>query len=127
PVFLKTSGKKDCKGVHHCREVPPDVEPDSAESECADRLKPGNLSFKEAVRFAIENNLLGIICEASLLINVPHLIVNIKSSGLLLASYGSENISTHNQQHQRKYGVDATEVDGVLHYNPIDQPLDFAI
>ena len=65
--------------------------------------------------------------EASLLTHVPHLITNTKSSGLLLASYGPENHNQESLSIQRQYGVDATDIDGVLYYNSLENHSNFAI
>ncbi|KAI9002418.1 hypothetical protein BC832DRAFT_561550 [Gaertneriomyces semiglobifer] len=45
-------------------------------------------SIKGAVKFAKGNNLLGVLCEATALSNLPPLIKTIKDSGLILATYG---------------------------------------
>ncbi|KAI8363658.1 hypothetical protein B0O80DRAFT_434224 [Mortierella sp. GBAus27b] len=67
-------------------------------------------SIKEAIKFARGNNLLGIICEATPLIQVPTLITHIKESGLILASFGASNRNPELVQIQRKHGVDALMV-----------------
>ncbi|KAF8985922.1 phosphate system positive regulatory protein pho81 [Entomortierella lignicola] len=64
-------------------------------------------SIKEAIRFARSNNLLGVICEATPLIQVPSLITNIKESGLVLTSFGASNEDPALVQIQRNHGVDA--------------------
>ncbi|KAF8977570.1 phosphate system positive regulatory protein pho81, partial [Entomortierella lignicola] len=64
-------------------------------------------SIKEAVKFARSNNLLGVICEATPLIQVPSLITHIKESGLILSSFGPGNKDPAQVQIQRSHGVDA--------------------
>ncbi|KAJ1910849.1 phosphate system positive regulatory protein pho81, partial [Mycoemilia scoparia] len=125
PVFLKTSGRKS----ESYKQGPSAVSGTSSlralqMMACCDQT---DLSLKEAIRFAIENNLLGIMCEASLLVNVPHLIANIKSSGLVLASYGAENSKRESVDKQRHYGVDIIEASDVLYYDTPEKLLDFAI
>ncbi|KAF9175139.1 phosphate system positive regulatory protein pho81 [Mortierella sp. AD010] len=64
-------------------------------------------SIKEAVKFARSNNLLGVICEATPLIQVPSLITHIKESGLILSSFGPGNKDPAQVQIQKSNGVDA--------------------
>ncbi|KAF9917759.1 phosphate system positive regulatory protein pho81 [Linnemannia zychae] len=64
-------------------------------------------SIKEAVKFARSNNLLGVICEATPLIQVPSLITHIKESGLILSSFGVGNKDPAKVQIQKNHGVDA--------------------
>ncbi|KAG0044842.1 phosphate system positive regulatory protein pho81, partial [Gryganskiella cystojenkinii] len=64
-------------------------------------------SIKEAIKFARSNNMLGVICEATPLIQVPGLITNIKESGLILTSFGASNRDAGLVQLQKKHGVDA--------------------
>ncbi|KAG0240812.1 phosphate system positive regulatory protein pho81 [Actinomortierella wolfii] len=64
-------------------------------------------SIKEAVKFARSNNLLGVICEATPLIQVPGLITHIKESGLILTSFGVGNKDPALVQLQKSHGVDA--------------------
>ncbi|KAI1313852.1 phosphate system positive regulatory protein pho81 [Mortierella claussenii] len=64
-------------------------------------------SIKEAVKFARSNNLLGVICEATPLIQVPSLITHIKESGLILSSFGAGNKDPAQVQIQKNHGVDA--------------------
>ncbi|KAJ1961353.1 phosphate system positive regulatory protein pho81, partial [Dipsacomyces acuminosporus] len=75
-----------------------------------------HLSLKEAVRFATANNLLGVMCNASLLTRVPSLISNIKNNGLFLISFGSFNRDEQTCITQKAYGVDAIMVGGVINY-----------
>ncbi|KAF9949571.1 phosphate system positive regulatory protein pho81 [Mortierella alpina] len=67
-------------------------------------------SIKEAIKFARSNNLLGVICEATPLIQVPSLIANIKESGLVLTSFGASNRDPALVQIQKNHGVDALMV-----------------
>ncbi|KAF9910259.1 phosphate system positive regulatory protein pho81 [Linnemannia zychae] len=64
-------------------------------------------SIKEAIKFARTNNLLGIICEATPLIQVPSLITHIKESGFILTSFGRLNKDPALVQVQKAHGVDA--------------------
>ncbi|KAG0253710.1 phosphate system positive regulatory protein pho81 [Mortierella polycephala] len=64
-------------------------------------------SIKEAIKFARSNNLLGVICEATPLIQVPSLITHIKESGLILTSFGISNKDPALVQIQKNHGVDA--------------------
>ncbi|KAG0308647.1 phosphate system positive regulatory protein pho81 [Dissophora globulifera] len=64
-------------------------------------------SIKEAIKFARSNNLLGLICEATPLLQVPSLITNIKESGLILTSFGISNRDPTLVQIQKSNGVDA--------------------
>ncbi|KAG0072146.1 phosphate system positive regulatory protein pho81 [Linnemannia elongata] len=64
-------------------------------------------SIKEAIKFARTNNLLGVICEATPLIQVPSLITHIKESGLILTSFGRLNKDPALVQVQKSHGVDA--------------------
>ncbi|KAF9580672.1 phosphate system positive regulatory protein pho81 [Lunasporangiospora selenospora] len=68
------------------------------------------LSIKEAVRFARSNNLLGVICEATPLVQVPSLITHIKEAGLILSSFGVGNRDLAWVQIQRNHGIDALMV-----------------
>ncbi|KAG0246433.1 phosphate system positive regulatory protein pho81 [Mortierella sp. GBA43] len=79
----------------------PDSDPDFHEDDkrCS--------SIKEAVKFARSNNLLGVICEATPLIQVPSLITHVKESGLILSSFGPGNKDPALVQLQRNHGVDA--------------------
>lgn len=70
-------------------------------------------SIKEAVRFAKNCNLLGIICAALPLVRVPFLIKAIKESGLLVATFGKENGQAANVELQSRNGVDGIVMDGV--------------
>ncbi|KAG0204690.1 phosphate system positive regulatory protein pho81 [Mortierella sp. GBA30] len=67
-------------------------------------------SIKEAVKFARSNNLLGVICEATPLIQVPSLITHIKESGLILSSFGAANKDPAMVHIQKSHGVDALMV-----------------
>ncbi|KAJ3085363.1 phosphate system positive regulatory protein pho81 [Quaeritorhiza haematococci] len=74
-------------------------------------------SIKEAVRFAKNGNLLGVVCEATPLVQVPTLINTIKESGLILATFGQANTITANVSLQESSGVDAIIADGLFKYN----------
>lgn len=69
----------------------------SSSSSLSSRLEPIELaeeddkrclSVREAVKFAKANNLLGVMLDATLIAQVPHLIYSIKESGLILAVFG---------------------------------------
>ncbi|KAJ1734383.1 phosphate system positive regulatory protein pho81 [Coemansia biformis] len=85
-----------------------------------------HLSLKEAVRFACTNNLLGIMCSASLLTRVPALIDSIKSNGLVAISFGPENRDDKLCLAQKDHAVDAIMCDGAIKYEP-DESLEYAI
>lgn len=72
------------------------------------------MSIKEAIRFAKSSNLLGIICDARPLVQVPVLINTIKEGGLLLATFGEANWDSDNVRQQEMNGVDAIMVDNVV-------------
>ncbi|GJJ69376.1 CDK inhibitor PHO81 [Entomortierella parvispora] len=74
-------------------------------------------SIKEAIKFARSNNMLGVICEATPLIQVPGLITNIKESGLILTSFGPSNRDAALVHRQKKHGVDAFMVLDSSHSN----------
>eukprot|EP00126_Sphaerothecum_destruens_P004922 Sdes_comp18449_c0_seq1m8401 len=72
-------------------------------------------SIKEAIIFAKHNNLLGLACQVSPLLECPDIIHAIKTSGLLLFTWGRDNNSTENVKLQLKCGVDAVILDHVAH------------
>ncbi|KAI8982286.1 hypothetical protein BDF20DRAFT_866024 [Mycotypha africana] len=74
-------------------------------------------SLKEAVKFAKQNNLLGMICGAHTLVQVPSLIKTAKESGLILVTAGDVNSDIRYRQLQERYGVDAMVVNQVVHFN----------
>ncbi|KAJ1973988.1 phosphate system positive regulatory protein pho81, partial [Dimargaris xerosporica] len=79
------------------------------------RIPP--VSIKDAIKFSRRNHLLGILCDAQLLVKVPALITTVKQSGLVLATFGSSQDDAIGLATQRTHGVDAALVDGVFHYN----------
>ncbi|KAJ1986517.1 phosphate system positive regulatory protein pho81 [Coemansia umbellata] len=87
---------------------------------------PYYLSLKEAIRFACTNNLLGIMCDSSLLIRVPELIKNIKGNGLFLISFDHDNKQEQLCATQKVNGVDALMSGGVIRYEP-DENTEYAI
>ncbi|KAJ2402045.1 phosphate system positive regulatory protein pho81 [Coemansia sp. RSA 2559] len=132
PVFLLTSGRE-----RRCPNPSPDAtasELKSDEPEAAHDLAdaPGakptsrHLSLKEAIRFACANNLLGIMCSASLFTRVPELVKNIKGNGLFLISFGRENQDEKACVLQKANGVDAIMNDGVIKYES-DGTTEYAI
>ncbi|KAJ3124793.1 phosphate system positive regulatory protein pho81 [Physocladia obscura] len=74
-------------------------------------------SIKEAIRFAKRSHFLGVICEATPLIQVPALIETIKQSGLMLASFGSKNQDNKNALVQEANGVDGIMANNVLKFS----------
>lgn len=87
----------------------------------SDSIFPAShLPLKDAIRFANHNSLLGIMCESSLLLQVPALIKNVKNSGLFLISFGQDNDNEQSRTLQRSHGVDALMKDGVIQYEADD-------
>ncbi|KAI9094038.1 hypothetical protein DFS34DRAFT_251563 [Phlyctochytrium arcticum] len=74
-------------------------------------------SIKEAIKFAKSNKLLGVVCEATPLVQMPTLIQTIKESGLILATCGSANDEPANVSIQEENGVDAIVVNHIFRYN----------
>ncbi|KAI9350350.1 hypothetical protein BDR26DRAFT_852232 [Obelidium mucronatum] len=74
-------------------------------------------SIKEAIRFSKRSHFLGIMCEATPLIQVPALITTIKQSGLMLASFGLSNQDGSNVLNQEAGGVDGIMTGAVLKYS----------
>ncbi|KAJ1946276.1 phosphate system positive regulatory protein pho81, partial [Linderina macrospora] len=101
-VFILTSGRQPLD--------PATVDAPSFNS----RLQ--HLSLKESVRFACDNNLLGIMCDASLLTRVPSLIANVKNNGLFLISFGANNGDQQMCAEQKAAGVDAIMHRGAIKY-----------
>jgi glycerophosphodiester phosphodiesterase len=64
-------------------------------------------SVPQAIRFAKSVNLLGLVVDAQPLLDEPALVKLVKSSGLLLATYGSPNNEPENVRLQEEMGVDA--------------------
>ncbi|KAG0794075.1 hypothetical protein G6F21_003141 [Rhizopus arrhizus] len=71
-------------------------------------------SIKEAVRFAKQADLLGIVAASEPILEAPKLVQVIKEMGLLLFTYGVLNNEVENAVAQKYYGVDAVIVDSVL-------------
>ncbi|ORY42401.1 hypothetical protein LY90DRAFT_671880 [Neocallimastix californiae] len=71
-------------------------------------------SLKEAIEFAKDNHLIGILCEVTPLIQRPILINTIKESGLFLATFGQNNTKPDFVKLQEKLGVDAIIVNEQL-------------
>lgn len=74
-------------------------------------------SLKEAVKFAKQNNLLGVICGAQTIVQVPSLIKTAKESGLILVTAGKVNSDIRYRHIQERYGVDAMMINQVVHFN----------
>ncbi|KAI9484016.1 MAG: Glycerophosphoryl diester phosphodiesterase family-domain-containing protein [Benjaminiella poitrasii] len=71
-------------------------------------------SLKEAVRFAKQANLLGIVAASEPILTNPRMVRVIQETGLLLFTYGILNNEVENAVAQKSYGVDAVIVDSVL-------------
>lgn len=67
-------------------------------------------SIKEAVRFAKQADLLGIVAASEPILEAPKLVQVIKEMGLLLFTYGVLNNEVENAVAQKYYGVDAVIV-----------------
>ncbi|KAJ2556405.1 phosphate system positive regulatory protein pho81 [Coemansia sp. RSA 1933] len=132
PVFLLTSGRERESTTPAALTAGSEVQPEEIGIACglvgAPTSRPASrhLSLKEAIRFACANNLLGIMCSASLLTHVPELVKNIKGNGLFLISFGRENQDEQSCASQRANGVDAIMKDGVINYDA-DETTQFAI
>ncbi|CAO3657249.1 unnamed protein product [Mucor hiemalis] len=74
-------------------------------------------SLKEAVKFSKQNNLLGVICCAQTLVQVPSLIKTAKESGLILVTAGKANSDAKYRNIQERHGVDALMINQVVHFN----------
>eukprot|EP00043_Microstomoeca_roanoka_P008303 m.80084 g.80084 ORF g.80084 m.80084 type:complete len:1265 (+) comp14190_c0_seq2:239-4033(+) len=73
------------------------------------------MSLRAAVRFASSANLLGIVSNCHPLVLCPELIHQVKSSGLLLLTWGRENNDVESVRLQEACGVDAVIVDHIAH------------
>ncbi|CAO3654901.1 unnamed protein product [Mucor fragilis] len=71
-------------------------------------------SLQEAVRFAKQADLLGIVAASEPILEAPRMVQVIKEMGLLLFTYGILNNEVENAIAQKHYGVDAVIVDSVL-------------
>ncbi|KAK4515235.1 uncharacterized protein ATC70_002845 [Mucor velutinosus] len=71
-------------------------------------------SLQEAVRFAKQADLLGIVAASEPILEAPRMVQVIKEMGLLLFTYGVLNNEVENAIAQKHYGVDAVIVDSVL-------------
>lgn len=71
-------------------------------------------SLQEAVRFAKQADLLGIVAASEPILEAPRMVQVIKEMGLLLFTYGILNNEVENAIAQKCYGVDAVIVDSVL-------------
>ncbi|CEI98175.1 hypothetical protein RMCBS344292_12291 [Rhizopus microsporus] len=71
-------------------------------------------SLQEAVRFAKQADLLGIVAASQPILEAPKMVQVIKETGLLLFTYGVLNNEVENAIAQKCYGVDAVIVDSVL-------------
>ena len=70
-------------------------------------------SLRSSVHVATRCGCLGIVTASAPVIEAPRLIPKIRSSGLLLFTYGSKNNELDNAKMQKAYGVDAIIVDKV--------------
>ncbi|KAG7195411.1 Glycerophosphocholine phosphodiesterase [Scheffersomyces spartinae] len=71
-------------------------------------------SLQNAIRFAKNWNLLGIVSAAGALVRTPRLTQVVKSSGLVCVTYGVENNDPELVKIQMRAGVDAVIADSVL-------------
>ncbi|EPY52036.1 glycerophosphoryl diester phosphodiesterase Gde1 [Schizosaccharomyces cryophilus OY26] len=71
-------------------------------------------SLKNAIKFAAQWNLLGIVSACEPLIQSPRLIKAVKQLKLACYTYGVLNNNTDNVRRQVRFGVDAVIVDNVL-------------
>lgn len=71
-------------------------------------------SLQNAIRFAKNWNLLGIVSAAGALVRTPRLTQVVKSSGLVCVTYGVENNDPELVKIQMRSGVDAVIADSVL-------------
>ncbi|KAI9283421.1 Glycerophosphoryl diester phosphodiesterase family-domain-containing protein [Sporodiniella umbellata] len=71
-------------------------------------------SLQEAVRFAKQADLLGVVAASEPILEAPKMVQVIKEMGLLLFTYGVLNNEVENAVAQKYYGVDAVIVDSVL-------------
>ncbi|KAI7904329.1 Glycerophosphoryl diester phosphodiesterase family-domain-containing protein [Cokeromyces recurvatus] len=71
-------------------------------------------SLREAVRFAKQADLLGIVAASEPILTNPRMVRVIQETGLLLFTYGILNNEVENAVAQKSYGVDAVIVDSVL-------------
>ncbi|KAJ1644776.1 phosphate system positive regulatory protein pho81 [Coemansia asiatica] len=123
-VFLLTSGREPSAELES---VARSTDGDVHSADAPSFSPPSNhLSLKEAVRFACNNNLLGLICNSSLLTRVPELIKSIKHNGLFLISFGRDNYDEQSCTLQKTQGVDAIMRAGVIRYDA-DENIEFAI
>eukprot|EP00842_Homolaphlyctis_polyrhiza_P003288 jgi/Hompol1/3960/HPOL_003414-RA len=74
-------------------------------------------SIKEAIKFAKSSNFLGLICQATPLVQMPVLINTVKESGLILATFGPPNNDPFYIRQQETFGVDALIIGRVFRYN----------
>ena len=75
--------------------------------------EPRANSIHQAIKFAKEANLLGIVCHSTPLVEAPRLIRTVKENCLLLFTYGPLNNDLASVQLQIKHNVDAVIVDSV--------------
>ncbi|GAA6008997.1 hypothetical protein JCM10207_004059 [Rhodosporidiobolus poonsookiae] len=68
-------------------------------------------SIREAVKFAKANNLLGVMLDATMLVQIPSLIQSAREHGLLITTFGTPS---------RVHLADAHMADGVLSYATSD-------
>ncbi|KAF3915237.1 Tankyrase-2 [Dactylellina cionopaga] len=71
-------------------------------------------SLKEAIKFASQWNLIGIVSAAEPLVKCPRLIKVVKETGLVCVTYGTLNNDPANVKIQASQGIDAVIVDNVL-------------
>lgn len=72
------------------------------------------LSLKNGINFAKKWNLLGLVTAAAPIVMAPRLAQVVKSSGLVLFTYGVQNNDPDTAKKELRAGVDAVIVDNIL-------------
>jgi CDK inhibitor PHO81 len=97
--FATTCGVVEEEGVAAASAIAEEGSPLARTSMPSDPSTADN-SIKAAIRFAKTNHLLGLVCHAHPLVQVPVLITAIKEAGLLLATFGPQNLDAGNVRRQ---------------------------
>ncbi|VEU20157.1 DEKNAAC100928 [Brettanomyces naardenensis] len=84
------------------------------DSGCSPVADIRSCSLQNAIRFARKWNLLGIVTNATPIVECPRLASVVKASGLVCVTYGSENNEPANAKLEMAADVDAVIVDSVL-------------
>lgn len=72
-------------------------------------------SFEEAIHFAKKIRLAGIILDALYIINNPDKVAEAHKLGLIVMTYGSQNMKESERDIQKKAGVDSFIMDNFVH------------